>query len=262
MADILCIVCGKIINKRNKIYCSKRCFVIDYNHKRKFPAITSGKCRRCGGDIISRTKREQTRVFCSLRCAGLSLGESGKGKTKTSGMLGKHHTEKTKRKISENHRGYHHTEETKRKISDNHKRKGVRPPPNPGRKHSTESKRKISIARLGKATGMTGAKSHLWKGGITSVSMMIRESMSYKIWRRQVFERDDYTCVLCGIKGCKLNVDHYPKSFSEIRNENNITTLEEAMQCKELWDISIGRTLCEDCHKKTDNYLKPNISKK
>lgn len=34
----------------------------------------------------------------------------------------------------------------------------------------------------------------------------------------------------------------------------NITTINEAIDCKELWDVDNGRVLCIPCHKKTDSY--------
>lgn len=74
--------------------------------------------------------------------------------------------------------------------------------------------------------------------------------------------RDNFTCILCKRKGgwskeekirVILNVDHI-KAFSLIIKENNITDLEIAFSCKELWNIENGRTLCCNCHKKTDNF--------
>lgn len=86
-----------------------------------------------------------------------------------------------------------------------------------------------------------------WKGGITNVNASIRNSTPYKKWRTSVFVRDNYTCVICGKVGGHLNVDHIkPFSlFPELR-----------------LDINNGRTLCIDCHKKTDTYCKKAINYK
>lgn len=80
-----------------------------------------------------------------------------------------------------------------------------------------------------------------WKGGITRTSVAIRNSTEYKLWRKSVFERDDYTCVWCGNnESGNLNADHI-KSFA---------------QYPELrFAIDNGRTLCIPCHKTTDSYL-------
>ena len=64
-------------------------------------------------------------------------------------MYGKHHSEETKRKISEammgnkNLLGKHHSDKTRMKISEAHKGK---PPSNKGKQMSEEQKRKISEA--------------------------------------------------------------------------------------------------------------------
>lgn len=62
-----------------------------------------------------------------------------------------------------------------------------------------------------------------------------------------------------------INADHI-KPFALIMKENNITNLQEAIKCKELWDINNGRTLCIDHHKMTETWgskswvlLKSNI---
>jgi len=44
----------------------------------------------------------------------------------------------------------------------------------------------------------------------------------------------------------------------DILKQNNITTIKEALNCKELWKKSNGVTLCIKCHKKTDSYLWKN----
>ena len=53
---------------------------------------------------------------------------------------GKHHTEETKKKISESHKGKHHSEETKKKIGEGNK----------GKPKSEEHKNKISKAKKGR----------------------------------------------------------------------------------------------------------------
>jgi len=150
---------------------------------------------------------------------------------------------------------------------------------NIGKKHSLESKSKMSLAKKGKKYPkmsernkimwkdpeyrkkmsdvhkgklkgipnfkLRGSGSHLWKGGVTSINKSIRSSLQYKLWRESVFKRDNFTCVWCGSKSgdgktVALNADHIkPFSlFPELR-----------------FAIDNGRTLCLDCHKKTDTYF-------
>jgi group I intron endonuclease len=54
-------------------------------------------------------------------------------------LYGKHHTEETKRKLSESHKGKHPSEETRKKIKESSK----------GKHLSEETKRKISKAKMG-----------------------------------------------------------------------------------------------------------------
>lgn len=102
----------------------------------------------------------------------------------------------------------------------------------------------------------SGKNSHLWKGGITELRDKIRSSLEYKMWRRKIFERDNYTCKNCKHRGGEKHADHFPKPFAQILFENKIQTVEQAIECIELWDINNGRTLCVPCHKKTDTYPK------
>lgn len=91
-------------------------------------------------------------------------------------------------------------------------------------------------------TARKGEKNNKWKGGITPINSKIRHSIEYKLWRDAVFKRDNYQCIWGGKEhGNKLNADHIkPFSlFPELR-----------------FAIDNGRTLCIECHKKTDTYGK------
>lgn len=92
-----------------------------------------------------------------------------------------------------------------------------------------------------------GEKNPRWRGGITPINLKIRGSLEYKLWRRAVFERDKYTCVWCGVVGGRLHADHI-KAFSQFPELR--------------FAIDNGRTLCVECHKKTDNYATKAIQKR
>lgn len=112
---------------------------------------------------------------------------------------------------------------------------------NTGRPKSKETLLKMSLAMRGKRSGKD---SPLWKGGVTPLNEKIRKSPEYKIWRKSVFERDNYTCVWCKARASKgvqvvLNADHIKPFalFPELR-----------------FAIDNGRTLCVPCHLTTDTW--------
>jgi len=157
-------------------------------------------------------------------------------------------SEETRRKISSSSKGKKLSDETKQKIRLIHI----------GRPLSKEHKKKLSdkltgikrtySTRLKISLAKKGEKSHFWKGGITEKNykdrVSIMNSFEYRLWRKSVFERDNYTCIWCGARSCKgkpitLNADHI-KPFS---------------QYPELrFAIDNGRTLCRDCHSKTNTF--------
>ena len=129
-----------------------------------------------------------------------------------------------------------------------------------GRKRPSEVGRNISRAKKGKPQpNQRGANNRFWKGGRTKLGQQIKNLIHYRIWRSDIYTRDDFTCVFCGVRGGKLEVDHI-KAFSVILTEYKIISVDEAIVCEELWNINNGRTLCRPCHQKTPTYgrnLKP-----
>ena len=153
--------------------------------------------------------------------------------------IGRVFSEETRKKMSETHKkigtgewmkGKKLTEETKKRISESLKgHLGYWL----GKKRLLETKLKISKAN-------SGENSYLWRGGITSASIKIRHSFEMRQWREAVFARDNFTCLWCGQRGGELNADHIKPFalFPELR-----------------FELSNGRTLCIDCHRKTETYL-------
>jgi len=117
----------------------------------------------------------------------------------------------------------------------------------------------------GKSVPQIGRENHWnWKGGITKFTERIRKCFKYRQWRLDVFTRDDFTCQKCGArsgggKAVYLEADHYPKRFTDIIKENNIKTVQGALECKELWDTNSGRTLCKHCHKIYTDFAKKTV---
>ena len=86
---------------------------------------------------------------------------------------------------------------------------------------------------------MLGENNPAWRGGVTDEHKIIRCSAQYRAWRESVYRRDNWMCVLCCCKGGKLNADHI-KPFS--------------MYPELRFSVENGRTLCVDCHRKTDTF--------
>lgn len=86
---------------------------------------------------------------------------------------------------------------------------------------------------------LSGKNAGNWQGGKTKENQLLRNKREAIIWRIAVFERDNYTCQICGQRGGKLNADHKKpwSKYPELR-----------------YSIDNGRTLCVECHRNTDTY--------
>lgn len=169
-------------------------------------------------------------------------------------------------------KGKHWSEKVKRKMRETQIRIGNKPPSWKGKKQTFEHSEKIRLANIGKKRSpecrqyfskiMMGTSRHkmphsektkrllskickirfkdktkhpMWKGGVTPVNKMIRESLKYKNWRNKVYRRDRWNCQICK-KHCepKNIIAHHLKSFSEFPKSRFIT--------------KNGVTLCRNCH--------------
>ena len=92
-----------------------------------------------------------------------------------------------------------------------------------------------------------GDRNTNWRGGITAVYDKLRNNFKYRLWRSDVFHRDNFVCQDCSKRGGMLHA-HHLKGFGQILQEYNIETYKEGLACEELWDINNGVTLCKNCH--------------
>ena len=94
----------------------------------------------------------------------------------------------------------------------------------------------------------SGENHPCWEGGLVEIGKRIRHNIKTSEWRVACFTRDKFTCQDCGdSKGGNLHA-HHIYHFGDILKDFNITTIEEAMGCKTLWDEANGITLCKTCH--------------
>jgi hypothetical protein len=190
---------------------------------------------------------EENKKKISLANKGHLVSEETKRKIGLANAIankGKKLSEDTKRKIglsnsismmgNKNNLGRKFSEETKRKISLAHKKI---------KHHKQTEKTRKKISEINKKRVLEG-KHNFWRGGKTLINKKIRSSLEYSLWREAVFKRDNYTCIWCGARSGNgeaiiLNADHIkPFSlFPELR-----------------FAIDNGRTLCIDCHRKTETY--------
>jgi hypothetical protein len=85
------------------------------------------------------------------------------------------------------------------------------------------------------------------------LKLKIRNTTEYLNWRIAILRRDNFKCRMCNAcikdnKSLRLEV-HHAKSFNDICKENNITTIEQALECNEIWRFDNGISLCYSCHK-------------
>jgi len=114
-----------------------------------------------------------------------------------------------------------------------------------GKKHTEETKRKMSKSKVGivpvfskearasQRAKMTRENHPNWKGGCDTDNRLLRKTCDFQAWRKKVFERDNYTCIICGERGGELNPHH-------------ILPFADYPQYR--FDIDNGMTLCREHH--------------
>lgn len=134
--------------------------------------------------------------------------------------------------------GKKHSEETKKKISESRKGKCLgnqqgftknHVPHNKGKSHPVHDadwRRKTSEAN-------SGPNHWNWQGGINSENRLMRSSTRHKEWSLAVLRCDRWRCQKCGSNGRDLTAHH----------------IEPWSKNRELrFEVSNGVTLCRACH--------------
>lgn len=130
-----------------------------------------------------------------------------------------------------------------------------------GRKHSAETKMKMSQAAMGNKNAVGHGRPVGYSHTVEFRKMMseklkgkngpnyidgkgrerarkrnqIRQTVEYKLWREAVFKRDSYTCQIYAAQGVELHGDHI-KGWAEYPDLR--------------FDVDNGRALCVPCHHK------------
>ena len=78
------------------------------------------------------------------------------------------------------------------------------------------------------------------KKQLNKLCLKIRQCDKYKVWRQSVLDRDKET-----LKNLQV---HHKEPFRDIISRNNITSVEDAEGCKELWGLSNGITITKGEH--------------
>lgn len=128
-------------------------------------------------------------------------------------------SESTRLKMSASAKKRGFTKEWREKMSQRHPQRGV----------SVPMERRIRIGAK-----QRGKLNHNWKGGITNKDRAERHLLEYKIWRDEVYKRDEFKCQICGQIGGKLQA-HHILSFANFPEKRT--------------DVSNGLTVCVPCHK-------------
>ena len=194
--------------KSNRKYCSQQCSTNSQRSQKSY------NCSICNKEFSD--KSSSKRKVCSLECAAKHLSIKHKGK-----RLWKHKDIKPLAKFNCLNCGKEkEIAECRLKIEGKY------------------CSRKCSNSHIKR----NGESNPNWRGGNYPKLKAIRNSIEYKDWRREVFYRDKWSCVLCGYRSNGKNdidADHIKQFslFPEIR-----------------FDVSNGRTLCKPCHKNTETY--------
>lgn len=142
-------------------------------------------------------------------------------------------------------KGKKHSEETKHKMSLKQKGRKItwadkisnsnkgQVPWNKGKKLSKEIRVKMSLS------SKHGKDSHSWRGGKTNENKLQRKGIEFRLWREAVFVKNNWTCQVCKKRGGDLHPDHI-KMFAYHPDLRFAT--------------DNGRTLCINCHRKTKTY--------
>lgn len=211
-------------------------------------------CDGCGEeiDVIPSKIKEQKYIFCSNECYKKNIGQFFKGENNPNYDRGKFICEqcgKTFERIKSANRG-NHVFCSRECYEDHHRQKGrskeievncsmcnkVVKVWESRLKYTKDIYCSKECARKGYGLKYSGENSPSYNPNLTEEDRITqRKSNDYYLWRKSVFNRDNYTCQACGDnQGGNLNAHHI---INYMENEYLRT------------NVNNGITLCKTCHK-------------
>ncbi len=181
-------------------------------------SVRSYVCRNCGRDFTpDRLRGNRVPQFCSRRCSNRLV------------------TDETRQRQSEAKAGKLPWNKGVQIWADREHPRGtlgktlVRSVP-----CSDETRRRLSESHRGRPIPKIRNEGHWnWQGGKSSIEERTRKRAECQEWRRQVLERDKFTCQRCGSTELPMQV-HHIKSFAEFPELRT--------------DLDNGEAICGDCH--------------
>ena len=222
----ICKQCGIVFEVKypyqHPQYCSRECAYIGNRSKIKCKCLTFGKEFEVWTSYIVRGGGK----YCSVGCKSIARR---KRINRVCQQCGKEF-ETTQYKV-DHERGKFCSDECSRKFRI-------------GKKWSEDKCLNLRYIRRGE-------NAYQWKDGVTSLNNQIRHCTKMRKWILSIFARDNYRDWFSGCKGTRKNPiqAHHIIPFHTIIEKYNITTLEEAESCEELWDINNGITMLKNSHK-------------
>lgn len=240
-------------------YCGKEFKILYVSAQMNFKKNGRHLCAKCKSALFPRKKISDE--------ARRKISESAKKSISSKPQCSKEFwTEEKKKAQSITMKNSEKYKEAKKGIDISGEKNGMF-----GKRHSSETRAKMSKAR----TGKVGSAATAWKGGKASITRKVKRFINNVCkWYYNVFKRDGWKCTICGAKD---NIDaHHIKPIVLIIKELCSDKYFNSEQEKYDWlitqdelldpELTNGITLCRKHHRERHNnwgsHTNPNEKKK
>ena len=248
--EAICVVCNNTFyiqnsdQGKNKKTCSPDCrwewnkkINVERAEKKLGPAIITKICIICH-ELFELGRENRDQKTCSIKCGHLSTGQTRKkkyadgqyymGPSGTCPICNNNFKQDSHGQTfcskSCMYKGRKPATVTQKRLEYIESLKGVKRDPEIGKK----------ISATNRAANRKGSNNPKWKFENASRDRD-RKLIDYKNWRLAVYQRDNFTCVMCGITHEEeyIHADHIERWVDSPEKR---------------FDINNGRTLCRKCH--------------